>query len=379
MSINTSKPIKVLHVLDILSRGSGVTSVFMNYLRNIDTSKFIFDVVVHKNGDESLKKEIEYLGGTVYNLPDITISGFPRYKIEFSQILKNNKYQILHGHISNAAFLYMTEAKKQHVPIRIIHSHNGEAASTLFKRVRNSILERNIKKWCNYYFACSDKAADRLFKDIASEEIVILPNAINTKDFEYNSNVRKQVRDSFGINQKTFCIGHIGRFDQQKNHQFLLEILAGIKEKEKDCLLLLIGTGDLEPQIKRYAVNLGLDKDILFLGQRSDCQRLYQAFDIFVLPSIFEGLPLVGVEAQTSGLPCLFSENISKQIEITDNVWFLPIDDSLVWAEKAISIFKNYFRLDQSIVVSEKGFDIKNKSHELENIYMKYINNIGVS
>ena len=366
---------RVLHVLDMLSYGSGVAMVVMNYLRYIDKSRYVFDVVVHKPGEKALVDEVESLGGRVYLLTDITLSGFLKYYREFSDILINNKYDIVHGHISNAAFLYMTQAKKNGVSHRIIHAHNAVGAETIFKRLRNSLLEARIPVWCNHLFACSDLAAKYLFPTKNIGDVIIMPNAIDTDRFCFDASLRKEFRGKLKVLDNTFCVGHIGRFSLQKNHRFLLNAFRSIKKIHPNSMLCLVGDGPLSEEIQGLAAEYGLTSSVFFAGLVKDTTPFYAAFDIMLLPSLFEGWPVVGIEAQAEGLPCLFSSNITKTAKIIEEVVFLDLASPEEWAVKAVDLWKRTKRKEQSSFIKEKGMDIRTQAKALADIYDSYINN----
>ena len=372
--MENSSRLRILYVLDSINYGSGVASVVMNYLRHINMDHFVFDVVVHKNSEPRLVREIESLGGNVYQLPDINLRGFLSYRRAFGALLNDKKYTFIHGHIANAAFLYMKEAKHKQVPHRIIHSHNAQGASSVLKRIRNKILQHNIPRWSNHFFACSDLAAEYLFGNrVDQRSVTIIPNAIDINRFRFNVSERILQRKALNIQEHTLCIGHIGRFDPQKNHTFLIRIFKEILNMHPDTCLVLAGGGTLETAIRQQADELGVIDHILFQGVVSNPAGLYQAFDVFLLPSLFEGWPVTGVEAQSMGLPCIFSDRITKTAKILDQTEFLPIDDPTLWAAETLRLAGESNREDRSEYVKEKGYDISEQAKTLEALYLSFL------
>ena len=206
------------------------------------------------------------------------------------------------------------------------------------------------------------------------EEFCIYNNAIDAKRFGYDINKRVQARKELKISDDVFVIGHIGRFNTQKNHTFLIDIMSEINKKDPKAVLLLIGEGDLEEHIKNKVDELGLENNVMFLGVRSDVDRLYQAMDVFVMPSLFEGLPVSGVEAQAAGLKCIFSDTITEQTMLTSNVEFISLDrGTAIWADEILKWYKGYDRRDQINIIERAGYDIKKQAKQLQNFYIESI------
>ena len=195
-------------------------------------------------------------------------------------------------------------------------------------------------------------------------------NAIDTDLFKYNETVRKEVRHELNIGDNQLVIGHVGRFDLQKNHQFIIDIFHELHNMNKESVLILVGTGKLIDQIKEKVKELHLEDSVMFLGVRSDVNRLMQAFDAFLFPSLFEGLPVTLVEAQAAGLPILMSDSIPKDCIITNQIKSLSLDLSAQeWALSLLSEVKNFYRKDTSDLIKEAGFDICSNAHWLEKKY----------
>ena len=234
------------------------------------------------------------------------------------------------------------------------------------------LLQRLYTIYATDLFACSDEAGKYLFKN---KKFNIMRNAIDSKKFMYNEKIRNDIRNELMI-QDNLVIGHVGRFHQQKNHKFLLDVFAKIREKRVNAKLLLIGTGPLEDEIKMKVNNLGLDNDVIFLGNRKDMCKIYQGMDIMIFPSIFEGFGIVTIEAQASGVPVLCSNNLPKEVEITPICKKLSLDESAeVWAEEALKLLEmNYSKESMQAKIIESGFDVSTTAMDIQNYYLNKIN-----
>lgn len=363
--------IRVLQVLDKLSLNSGVCSVVMNYYDNIDHNKIIFDFLVHEDTPLYFKEKLESNGSRIYQMPELKTKNLLKYVKTLNKFFNNHKeYKIVHGHIANAAIFYLSMAKWNGVPVRIIHSHNSQGADKFYKKLRNYALNLPIKGIANYYFACSDKAAAFLFgENYINYNVKILNNAINVNKYAFNIDTRAKLRNKLNINNK-FVIGHVGRFSNQKNHYFLIDIFNEIHKSNQNTILMLIGKGELEQNVKEKVHALDLDNSVLFMGLRNDVDELMQVMDVFVLPSLFEGLPVVGIEAQASGLPCLFSKNITKQADITSSVIYLDINSGVeVWKNEILKLKGKRRLAENADKIKVADFDIMEQCKVLSNFY----------
>jgi glycosyltransferase involved in cell wall biosynthesis len=366
--------IRVLHVLDILTSNSGTTNVVMNYVRQTPQSNYVIDIVVHKESDKYLIDEVEKFGGKVFKITDIKLNTFLVFKKEFGYILKNNEYKIIHGHVANSVFLYMSEAKKQNTPIRIIHSHTTRNSSTFLKRIRNSILNFSIPHNCNYYFSCSKAAGDSLFSKFTTEKnVIIIPNSIDTNKFKYNQEIRNQLRNRYNLNNY-FIIGHVGRFANEKNHTFLIKAFHDFIKNNEKCKLVLIGDGYLRGEIEQLIKKNALENKVLLLGVKSNVNEFYQMFDCFWFPSFYEGFGLAALEAQCSNLPCIVSENIPSDVMITSDVQTCELNDMNKWLLLTEAI-KNKIpdRKDNSEILKNAGYDIEEQGKRLFKCYDSFL------
>ena len=366
-----AEPIRIAQIIGKWV-GGGVEAVVMNYYRNIDRSKIQFDFICDDDSTNIPCEEIESLGGRVILIPPY--QKLISYQKKLRKILKENNYKIVHSHINTLSVFPLYAAKKVGIPIRIAHSHSTTNKREWKKNLLKQLLRPFSRKYATHYFCCSELAGRWLFgnKEYDKGNVYLLNNAIDIEKFKYNEKIRKEVRTELGIKDDTLVIGHIGRFVEQKNHSFLIDIFKEVHDKNKNSILLLAGQGPLMEKIKNKVKNLNIEDSVIFLGQRSDANRLYQAFDIFLLPSLYEGLPVVGVEAQASGLLCILSSAMTKETKVLSSTKFISLDNnSKEWANILLDSYKNYIRKDTTNEISSNGFNIK---EEVMKLVSKYIN-----
>lgn len=331
-----SKPLRVAQVVGKM-HGGGVEAVVMNYYRHIDHSKVQFDFLVDSDSTLVPAKEIECFGGRVIEIPPY--QQLPRYLNELEALFHSEQWSIVHSHINALSVFPLRAAKRAGVPVRIAHSHSTSGKGELAKNLVKALLKTQANRYPTHRFACSRYAGEWLFGRNKSFEIVY--NAIDLSRFAFDLEVRKKVRAELGLSENQFVVGHVGRFMTQKNHAFLIDVFAGVVERRRDATLLLVGTGDLRPCIEQRVSELGITDNVMFLGQRSEANQLYQAFDVFVLPSLYEGLCLVGIEAQRAGLPCLLSDQITREVNVTNSVQFLSLADKTAWVSELCALEQN--------------------------------------
>lgn len=365
--------IRVLHENVIMDPG-GIETLLMNIYRHIDREKVQFDFMVHRSNYAFYDKEIEQLGGRIYRTPKFC--PFPKQYSEYicgmrRVIYQHPEYKIIHAH-SELNLWPLKIAKEMGVPIRIAHSHNSKTKINL--KYCFFLYERaNIRKYCTDMFMCSKDAGEWSFgkQALTNNEAILIKNGIETDKFDYNENIRKQVRDEFGLNNK-LVVGHVGRFMEQKNHKFLIEVFKAIHELNSNTVLMLVGDGKLFDSINKLAIDLGIYNSVIFLKKRNDVNRLMQAMDIFVFPSLWEGLGIVAVEAQTAGLPVFISDAIPSEVVLTDNVFITPLKLSAkAWAEKILSISLTHERKSHKNEIAKAGYDICNTAQLLQNFYLE--------
>lgn len=359
--------------------GGGVEAVIMNYYRNIDRTKIQFDFICDSDSTDIPYKEIESFGGRVILCPPY--QKVFKYQKELQKVLKEGKYQIVHSHINTLSVFPLRAAKKVGIPIRIAHSHSTSNKKEWKKNLLKNLLKPFSKVYANKYMCCSELAGRWLFgdKEYDNGTVYLLNNAIDLNKFKYDEKLRNRKRKEFGIKQSTFVVGHIGRFVEQKNHRFLIDIFSEIHKQNPDSILLLAGQGPLMNEIKEKVHTLGLDNCILFLGQRRDANELYQAFDLFLLPSLYEGLPVVGVEAQASGNLCYLSDDMTKETKVLDSTVFMSLNKSAKeWADAILKDAKKYKKHDTKEEVSKYGFNIEKEAKKLEKKYLEYLNDYAL-
>ncbi|MDD6478707.1 MAG: glycosyltransferase family 1 protein [Oscillospiraceae bacterium] len=354
--------IRVLQCVNNMHR-AGLETMLMNYYRNIDRTKIQFDFLTHRPQRDDYDDEIESLGGKIYRAPRLYPQNYPAYFSYMKKFFASHpEYKIVHSHIDAMSYLPLLTAKRAGVPVRIAHSHNT-SIDLDFKYPLKRYFRAQINGVANYRLACGERAGEFLF---GGKDFSVIPNAIDTGKFCFNPEISIAKKRELNLEGK-FVVGHIGRFSYQKNHKFLIKIFSEILKREKNAVLLLVGNGEKEDLIKRQVSELGISEQVLFLANRSDVNELYGAMDVFVLPSHFEGIPVVGIEAQFSGLACVFSDKVPNEVAFTDNCSFVSLDASAgSWAEQILS-FKNFERA--SIDNSNSLYDIKNAHIILEKYY----------
>lgn len=346
----------------------GIETFLMNYYKNMNRSEVQFDFInIYENG-LFFKDEIMKMGGKIYNISSYYKHPF-KYIKELKKIINDNNYNIIHCNMNSAAMIYpLIASKLSNAKVIISHSHNSSSDKGFLKTIIHNINKHFIPLLATNYFACSEVAGEWFFsrKVRSSDKYKIIYNGIDFKKFNFNEESRIKKRKELGISSDTLVLGHVGRFNKQKNHRFLVEVFAEINKINCDSKLLLVGTGPLNDEILDLVKKLGIEDNVLFLGQRSDTNELYCAMDLFLLPSLYEGLPLVGVEAQVSGLKCLFSSNITRELSLSNYCEYLPLDKNM-WVDKIknIKVMRNNLSLDDS------KFSIDRCTEELKEIYMK--------
>lgn len=364
--------IRVLHYIGSLEFG-GSQAFVMELYRNIDRNKLQFDFVTFPDPSGPLYDEILSLGGKVFECPKYNGINHMQFVRWWHRFLKDHaEYYVIHGHVRSVASIYLPIVRQYH-RFTILHSHsasNGRGVAGVVKYM----LQFPVRHQADYYMACSEKAGEWLFgeKVIHSNKYKTVPNAINAERFTYDNEVRTQVRKEYGIDNY-FCIGHIGRFSEVKNHEFLLQVLGEVLKIDNNVRLLLVGDGILKPVIEQKAKDMGLWKYVIFAGARLDTERYYQAMDVFAFPSLWEGLGIVVIEAQASGLPCVVSEGVPKEVDLNVGlVTRAKLDNSGKWAE-LITGYREFLnsRCTHTEYVKKAGYDIRVNAHKMQTFYLK--------
>ncbi len=369
------EPIRILHVIGIMDRG-GAEAMIMNLYRNIDRTRIQFDFVVHSPTSGVYEPEIRALGGKFYHCPKFTPKNLPAYTKWWNNFFRSEgkQYTLVHGHIGSSAAVYLSIAKKYR-KFTIAHSHNTSVVKSLMQNLYD-VAAYPTRYIADYFFACSREAGvDRYGSKVVLDKFrfSVLNNAIDTAQYAYSQEIRNSVRNSLGIAPHTTVIGHVGRFAPQKNHTFLLDIFAAAAKKCADLHLLLAGDGPLRTEMEQKAKNLGIAEKVTFLGIRSDVNELLMAMDVFLFPSLYEGLGVVLIEAQTAGLPCLVSHTIPDEATLADVLIFRHtlVASAEDWSNHLLKILQEKgSRNSQVEQACAKGYDIHTTAKWLEEFYL---------
>lgn len=359
--------IRILQVVNNMQR-AGLETVLMNYYREIDRSQIQFDFLVHRSEKSAYEDEITAMGGRIYRMPRLYPQNYLKYLQEMSSFFKEHQeYQIVHSHIDAMSYLPLLAAKKAHIPIRISHSHNT-GIDRDFKLPLKLLFRSQISRVSNHYFACGTQAGRFLFK---SSNFFVMKNAIPVKKFQYSEEKRIQMRKQMGVGADTFVVGCIGRLSYQKNHKFIIDVMQRVVKKRPNVVLWILGDGENRQSLQKQIQSLGLENNVALLGSHSNMDEYYQAMDTFVLPSLFEGIPMVGVEAQAAGLPCVFSAGVSDEVIYGANTTQLPLVETQ-WADYLVNAEVSPNRE----VTDFAGYDIHSAAPKLVEEYMRLLKNV---
>ena len=355
-----------------LSKNSGVMNVIMNYYRIINNN-IQFDFLYFRDSENSYEKEIEQLGGECFKIS--SPKNIYIFKKELNHFcLEHENYNVVHIHDAIFAKLMYKTLKKNGVKNVIVHSHATKYSDKRISELRNYLICKNIVKYADQLFACSELAGKFLFKD---KEFYIMKNAINPAKYQFSEEIREKMRKELKINNQ-LVIGHVGAFVNQKNHTFILNVFKEYLSKNSNSLLLLLGDGPLFDKIKQKSIDMGIYDNVIFLGKRNDVSSLYQVMDIFLLPSLYEGLPMVGVEAQCSGLPVIFSSEITKEVKIGKTSFINLSDPIEKWINQIVLLKNEINMFDRNSGTNDLrkcGFDILNESVKLIEKYKEIVRN----
>lgn len=360
--------IRVLQSVNNMHR-AGLETMLMNYYRHIDRDEIQFDFLTHRPFRSEYDDEIESLGGKVYYAPRLYPQNYPAYFRFMKEFYAEHpEYKIIHSHIDSMSYLPLLAAKKAGVPVRIAHSHNTSLDKDL-KYPMKEYFRHKLPSVATDLLACGQEAGRYMF---GNREFQIIPNAIDPLPFRFSEDSRKKTRDALGIKDQ-FVIGAVGRLTRQKNILFLIHTFAEIHNRDTDALLLITGEGEEEKSLKELSHAMGLDDKVRFLGVRNDVNELYQAMDILVMPSLYEGLPVVGVEAQFADLHCVFSASITREIGLSKKAHFISINRSYSeWAEYILRLRE--VSTIRSSSFHDDRYDINKAKSILEQYYLE-INN----
>lgn len=351
----------MLMIFPTMNVSGGIENLFLNYLKNIDRERYSFDFVVHEMNDASVGQAFEDLGAKVFLMPPFSLQSVSTIREKFRRILLEGHYDIVHSSMANASFLYLSEAKKAGVKVRIQHSHQDRAADRLSHAVRNIPLLKIGNSFATVNAACSQSAGKFLFK---GKPFFVINNAIDYDKFRFDPEKRVEFRKRYSLNDE-FVIGTAGRFCPQKNFAHLIRDFAKLKEIRPDARLLIAGDGEQKDSLKLLAAELSLSESVMFLGPVKEMPSFLSSLDCFVFTSLYEGLPVSGVEAQANGVPCVFSDSITREADVSKNVDFVSLDKPPAFWAKVIA----EKRRDENPPVLSDSFDIKVQANRLMDFY----------
>ena len=361
------EPIRILYVNGGLMDRGGVASVMMSYFLRIDPKVVHIDFVVHGNGVGDRDEEILHRGSKIFKVPPKSKDFGGNYR-GLKKIMSEGKYDIVHAHADSGNALILKIAKECGIKVRISHSHNTNFTITnQFRILLNYFQMKQISKYATHKWACSVAAGEWLYG--LQSRFEVIPNAIELSKFKFDSAMRDKLRIEYGLMGKR-VIGHIGRFDYQKNQLFLIDAFAKAAEKDETLRLILIGDGKDRTEIENAIKKSFIEDKVILMGQRSDVYSLLNIMDIFVLPSKFEGFPVVTIEAQANGLHCLCSDIITRETNLTGNNKYLPLEKS-IWTNELLKVYKR----DESMMdkIIEQGYEIINASQKLQERYIQMV------
>lgn len=374
-----NKPIRILHCVTIMNR-NGLENRLMDIYRNIDRSLIQFDFMTNRKEAGEFDAEIEQLGGKVYHMSRIAPKSFFRYIRELRAFFQEHtEYKIVHSHLNTLSTWPLMMAKKAGVPIRIAHSRNASMDRN-FKMIYKAFSRLFINGQATDRFACSRSAGIWLFgkKQVEQDTFHVIPNAIQLDKFLYSEDKQNKMRSELGIKEDELAVVCVARFSLQKNHGFLLKVFSEIQKKNPNSKLYLVGQGELEQEIRGMVSALGLTDSVVFLGSRSDVGDVLTAMDAFLFPSFYEGFGTVIIEAQCSALPMLASDTIPCETKLCGCVEFASIkEEPYEWAEKILALIEKTERKDNSELIRENGYDIRQSYAWMQKFYLDSIKTLN--
>lgn len=366
------EPIRILMLFTVMNRGGAETMV-MNYYRNIDRTKVQFDFMVHRKERGAYDDEIEALGGKIYRMMPLHPFTFGKYQKQIAAFFdEHSEYKIIHGHCSESGYFVYKEAHKRGIPVIIAHAHNSHALYDA-KWPFRTYFKHAMRKYVTQIFTCGKEAALWLAGHILAQTAILQRNSIDTKVYAFSEKRREAMRRELGIPTDAIVIGHVGRFNKQKNHAFLIDIFQAFVQQHPQTHLVLVGVGELMEEIKAKVKALSMEPQVHFLGVRSDVPALLHAMDLFLFPSFMEGLSVSMVEAQCAGLPCVVSDTIPMEVSMTDLVSFIPLNAPM---EKWVNSLNYHLNRDidresYPDFITHAGYDIQRNAEWLQEYYLE--------
>ena len=365
--------IRILHSVSNMDR-AGIETMLMNFYRHMDRDKVQFDFLANKPDAGAYDEEIRSLGGRIYVSPGFM--SYRKYEKYMTQLFKEHpEYKIIHTHNGSLMLYALESAKKNKIPVRIAHAH-ATAVPVGLKNQLKKLMRPMIKYVATDYWGCSEAAGKFYFSEKRwNNSNELIHNAIDVDNFTFNESVRNEIREKYGFGDK-LVIGNVGRMMAQKNQKKLLDVFAVIHRGNPNTQLVIIGNGELEDKLKEQASELGIADSVTFTGSISNVNEWYSAIDVFVMTSLYEGLPVVAIEAQAADLPCVFTNTITPEVKITENVQFLGLyDESEKWAKAILSI-KPAQRVSRRAELQRAGYDIETEAKRMQELYLKLYSEI---
>lgn len=365
---------RILHVLGSLEIG-GAEVMIMNLYRQINRSQVQFDFVIHTTEHCFFEDEISRLGGRVYRVPRFSGFNILQYMQAWKVFFQSHpEYQIIHSHVASSSALHLGIAKRFQI-YTIAHSHSVKMFHGI-KGVMDSVFSFPTRWIANHFFACSKASGRARFgqKVVDSCKFAIIKNALDVKGLGYSPDTREIYRKQLNLDGK-FVVGHVGRFDAMKNHDFLIRLFSLVHEQQHNATLLLIGDGEQRLVIELLIKKFALEDVVKILGTRSDVVELLQAMDVFVFPSIAEGLGISVIEAQATGLPCVVSNCVPTDVKITELVEFLDLKEPMErWAETVLQYNAENKRFSHTEALKGNGYDVIITADYLQAFYLDVMN-----
>lgn len=355
----------------ILNRGGAETMV-MNYYRHIDRRRVQFDFAVHREERGAYEDEIEQLGGRIFRFMPLRPWTIPQYKRQIKRFFDEHlEYRIIHGQCSESGYYFYREAARRGVPVIIAHAHNAHVPFDA-KLIFRTWMKHRMRPHITHRFTCGKEAAEWLFGKEEAKSAILQRNSIDTAAFMFDEPTRTKMREAMGISHDTLAVVHVGRFERQKNHLFVVRAFQQLHRQHHSVQLFLVGSGgDGEQTVRNLADSLQLGEAVRFLGSRSDMPQVLCAMDVFLFPSLTEGFPLSLLEAQCSGLPCVISDRVPQEACLTDLVCRLSLsDDPKNWVDAIIhSAAMQRNRQSYAQQIADAGYDIEENVQWLQTFY----------
>ena len=362
---------RVLHIMGTLDV-SGISSVVLNYCAFMDRSKIHFDIAVTGVVNGKDKETFQSLGCRIYKIP-LKSQGLRQYIKALRKILSETHYDAVHVHENDTSYVALFTAMLMGVPRRLAHAHSAVTIKSRRARVRRVVSQILTPLFATDLVACGRLAGEKTFgrMNTKRKKYKILPNAVDSERFAFQPSIREKMRRGLGLQNK-FAIGIVGRLAPVKNHIYAFHVMEALKETMPESALLVLGSGEMQPWLEKMVQRREMSDTIRFLGKKQDPENYYQAFDALMMPSIYEGFPLVALEAMASGLPILFSEAVTKELSFGTAVQYLPLNDMKRWVDSLIKLSGNEkvcARASRQHEVKDNGYDLRNTVGILEEIY----------